>query len=63
MSEKWYVEVVETKTDEVVERLGPMPENKACKVQGGLDINLNHQEFHTSLVCEFRKERETETDD
>jgi hypothetical protein len=45
-----YVEIVNTKTDEVVKRMGPMSERKAEKVESGASINLNHEEYHTRIV-------------
>ena len=46
----YYVEVVETETDKVVKRMGPMSEPKAFKVQGGLAINMDHDNYYTRLV-------------
>ena len=46
---EFYVEVVKY-PDEVVKRLGPMSERKADRVDGGLNINLNHENFYTRIV-------------
>lgn len=47
-----YVEIVEKNSGEVVERMGPMHERKAEKVESGVNINLNHQDFFTRIVNE-----------
>lgn len=44
-----------SKTEEVVERLGPMEERKADRVEGGMNINLNHAEYFTRIVPEEPK--------
>ena len=36
--------------DEVVKTLGPMPEAKAKKVEGGLNRNLDHESYWTRQV-------------
>ena len=48
--EKHYVEIVKYKTDEIIERMGPMSEHKADKVDGGANINLNHEEYYTRII-------------
>ena len=45
-----YVEVRESATDKVVERLGPMDERKAEKVERGLEINLDHERYYVATV-------------
>lgn len=50
--EEYYVEIVESETDEVVKRMGPMSEWRAEKVERGVNINLNHEMFHTRLTKE-----------
>jgi hypothetical protein len=47
-----YVEIVKTSTGEVIERMGPMPERKAEKVEAGALINLNRDEYFTRIVPE-----------
>lgn len=49
---KYYVEVVETETDEVVERMGPTAEGRAERIERGVNINLNHEDYHTRIVEE-----------
>lgn len=46
----FYVEIVEKATNKVVERMGPMNERKAEKVEQGASINLNHQDYFTRIV-------------
>lgn len=48
----WYVECVDVQTNEVVKRLGPHSEWKAERVEGGMNINLNHDRYFTRLVEE-----------
>jgi hypothetical protein len=45
-----YVEIVNTKTKEVVKRIGPMTERAADRVEAGASINLNHAEYFTRTV-------------
>jgi hypothetical protein len=47
-----YVEIVEIVDgkDNVVKRMGPMSKRKAEKVDGGANINLNHEKFFTRIV-------------
>lgn len=49
-----YVEIVNTTTDEVVKRMGPMNERTAERVESGANINLNHDEYHTRIVEESK---------
>ncbi len=46
----YYVEVVKFGSDEIVRKLGPFTERKAEKVDIGLNINLNHEEFYTRFA-------------
>lgn len=45
-----YVEVVRLTDGEVVKQLGPMSLTKGDKVEGGLLITLNHDQFYTRQV-------------
>ena len=46
-----YVEIVKFgELEEVVRRMGPMPEWKADKVAAGAEINLNHEDYFTRIV-------------
>ena len=48
---KYYVEIVKYgEPEEVVKRMGPMPERKADEVDAGANINLNHEEYYTRIV-------------
>jgi len=44
------VEVVRIETDEVIERFPGLTENVADRVERGILINLNHEEFYTRQV-------------
>lgn len=46
----FYVEVVKIETDEVVKRLGPHGERAAERIERGLSINMNHQDYFTRIV-------------
>ena len=46
----YYVEIVEYGTGEIVKSMGPMSERKANKVEGGANINLNHEEYFTRII-------------
>lgn len=46
---EYYVEIVDTETDEVVKRMGPMSERRAEQVEDGANINLDHERFHTRI--------------
>lgn len=46
----FFVEIVDRQTDEVVSRMGPMPERKAERVEDGVSINLNRDRFYTRIV-------------
>lgn len=45
-----FVEIVNQKTNEVVDRIGPMTERRADKVEDGVNINLNHADYFTRIV-------------
>ena len=46
----FYVEIVKASSGEVVKRMGPMSERQADKVESGVAINLNHEEYFTRIV-------------
>ena len=46
----FFVEIVKASSGKVVERMGPMSERKAYKVESGASINLNHEEYFTRIV-------------
>ena len=50
MSEQFFVEIVETATDKVHRRLGPNSQARAEKVDGGVNINLDHEQYYTRIV-------------
>lgn len=48
---EYVVEVLEIETNKVVKTMGPVSsERRAEKVDDGLNINLNHNEFYTQIV-------------
>jgi len=47
----YFVEI-RTWDGEVIERKGPMTEWRADRVDGGLNINLNHDDYYTAIVHE-----------
>lgn len=47
---EYFVEIVRKATGAVVERMGPMSEQKADKVEMGVVTNLNHDEYYTRIV-------------
>ena len=50
-----YVQVVQFEDELVVKQLGPFSENRADRVDTGMNINLNHEEFYTRVVDESEK--------
>ncbi len=49
-----FVEVVAIKTGDVIKRMGPMLEREASRVEAGIEINLNHDEYYVRVVKEKR---------
>jgi len=48
-----FVEIVKYgDPEEVVKRVGPMSERKAEKVDSGININLNYEQFFTRIITE-----------
>jgi hypothetical protein len=47
-----YVGIVERDTGDVVKRIENSSHRRAEKVESGLEINLNHDEFYTRTVEE-----------
>lgn len=45
----YYVKIIRKSDDEVVEKMGPMPEGRAERVARGASINLNHDEYHVAI--------------
>lgn len=48
--DNYFVEIVKFEGDEVVKSMGPMSEYKANKVDGGANINLDHEHYFTRIV-------------
>lgn len=47
MPDKWIVKVVSYKDDKVIKELSASSERQAYKIDDGLNINLNHEEYYT----------------
>lgn len=47
---KYFVEIVRSETDGVVKTMGPFSEKKADKIEGGININLNHEVYFTRVI-------------
>lgn len=48
----YYVEVRNLQTEEVIKRLGPMSERKAERVERGMLINMNHEDYYTQITID-----------
>ena len=46
----WKIEVVDSTTDKVVKTFKADSENKASRIDNGLNIYLNHEAFFTRVV-------------
>jgi hypothetical protein len=46
---EWIVELIEYKTDKVVKEFVCNSERAAERIDGGLNINLNHAEYYTII--------------
>lgn len=46
----YYVLIVKYENGEIVKEMGPMDERKANKVEDGVNINLNHEEYYTDIM-------------
>lgn len=49
---EYFVEVVACVGDKVVKRLGPLTESRADRVDAGLNINLDRENYYTRIVAE-----------
>ena len=47
---QYFVEVRKIATDEVIKRMGPHSERSAERIERGVSVNLNHEEFYTEIV-------------
>ncbi len=50
MRDQYFVQVRKRGTDEVVKQFGPHDERQAEKIEHGISINLNHDEYYTEIV-------------
>ena len=55
---QYYVQILTLDGDVLEEEMGPMSERKADRVEGGVMINLNHDEYWTRVIS--TEERETQ---
>ena len=46
----FFVEIVNTNTEAIVKRMGPMKERDAERVFAGASINLNHDDYFLRIV-------------
>jgi len=46
----FYVEIVESATEKVIKRMGPMSERQAERTADGVSINLNHADYHVQVT-------------
>ena len=46
----YYVQIIGYDESEVIKEMGPMGENKAEKVDMGLNINLDHANYFTVVI-------------
>ena len=46
----FYVEVYRKSDGQIEKRSGPMTERKAEKIEAGMMINLNHEQYETRIV-------------
>tara|TARA_R110002096_G_scaffold202758_2_gene387482 strand:+ start:3864 stop:4028 length:165 start_codon:yes stop_codon:yes gene_type:complete len=47
---KYIVKIINTKTHEVVKTLKATSQRMAIQLQNGVEINLNHDEYHVDVV-------------
>ena len=46
----YYVQIKEYQTDNTIKEVGPYTEHRANKVDGGLNVNLNHDKYFTLIT-------------
>ena len=56
----YYVQIFDMDEAEPIEERGPFAERRAEKVDAGITINLNHEQYYTTIV---RKGEEDENAD
>lgn len=61
MGANHYVEIVRYHDGGVEERMGPMSERKADKVDSGLNRQLNHRDFYTRIVSDAPGNRQCQS--
>ena len=46
---KYIIEIIEYVTETVVKRMETTSERKAERIEDGVNINLNHEDFYTQI--------------
>ena len=46
---EYYIEIRELNNGQVVETKGPYSERRADRIDGGININLNHDKYYTVI--------------
>ncbi len=49
MKDKWFVDIIEHGTEKVEKSMECRSETDADRVDGGVNINLNHEKFYTRI--------------
>jgi len=47
--DNYYIDIIESETGKIHQTMGPKPQRQAEKIEDGININLNHEKFHTEL--------------
>lgn len=50
MEKGFYVQIRTFDDEKIVKEMGPFSEQKAEKVDEGVNINLNHDEYYTIII-------------
>lgn len=50
VKQQFFVEIIHTSTGVVDRRIGPLSKARADHVEDGVNINLNHDKYHTRTV-------------
>ena len=45
----WFVLIIEDSTGKVEKKMGPLSKRNAERVEGGANINLDHERYHTEI--------------
>jgi hypothetical protein len=50
--DEWYVEIIRSEDNVCVKQMGPFSSRTAERIAGGVNINLNHAEYHVDVIDE-----------